>query len=123
MSRCITMLIFFLLISMCIIVSEVNAFIVNHSRKVANYRLTLRLTAERTDAAGGKDVKYDKEYYKGFLSSPIVNDDNRKLPLRENNNKSSTRGDGIEQALKLGGGVSVLLLLLILAFLKSNNVF
>jgi hypothetical protein len=54
-----------------------------------------------------------KEYYQGFFSSP----------LKDESVASSSRGDGVEQALKLGGSAMLFLTALTLAFLKSNNVF
>jgi hypothetical protein len=50
-----------------------------------------------------------KEYIQGFLSSPIQDET---LP---------ERGSGLGQALKLGGGVSVALILLVIGFLASNG--
>ena len=50
-----------------------------------------------------------KEYYKGFLERPL-------------HDESSTRGDGIDQALKLGSGVVVILTLLVALFLFSNGI-
>ena len=50
-----------------------------------------------------------KEYYTGFLSSPIQDE------------TVAERGNGLEQALKLGGGVLVVLAVLVVAFLASND--
>ncbi|KAG7359580.1 hypothetical protein IV203_034678 [Nitzschia inconspicua] len=49
------------------------------------------------------------EYLEGFLSSPIQD-----LTVAE-------RGNGLEQALKLGGGVAIVLILLVFGFLFSNG--
>jgi hypothetical protein len=50
-----------------------------------------------------------KEYLEGFISSPIQDD------------TVSERGSGLEQALKLGGGVALVLIALIFGFLASNG--
>ena len=50
-----------------------------------------------------------QEYYKGFLSSPIQDE------------TVAERGSGLEQALKLGGGVVVVLIVLVVGFLASNG--
>ena len=50
-----------------------------------------------------------QEYYKGFLSSPIQDE------------TVAERGSGLEQALKLGGGVIVVLIVLVVGFLASNG--
>jgi hypothetical protein len=50
-----------------------------------------------------------KEYYTGFLSSPIQDE------------TVAQRGNGLEQALKLGGGVVVVLAVLVVGFLASND--
>jgi hypothetical protein len=46
---------------------------------------------------------------KGFVSSPIQDE------------TVAERGSGLEQALKLGGGVSLVLVALVVAFLASNG--
>ena len=50
-----------------------------------------------------------KSYYKGFLASPVVD------------NTVAERGSGIEQAVKLGGVVTVSLGILVVGFLASNG--
>lgn len=50
-----------------------------------------------------------KEYYSGFLSSPIQDE------------TVAERGSGLEQALKLGGGVVLLLTALFVGFMASNG--
>lgn len=50
-----------------------------------------------------------KEYLEGFLSSPIQDE------------TVAERGSGLEQALKLGGGVTIVLVLLVVGFLASNG--
>lgn len=50
-----------------------------------------------------------KEYLGGFLSSPIQDE------------SVAERGSGLEQALKLGGTVTVVLLALFLGFMASNG--
>ena len=50
-----------------------------------------------------------KEYLEGFLSSPIQDDSVAK------------RGNGLEQALKLGGSVAAGLVVLLLVFMASNG--
>jgi hypothetical protein len=47
-----------------------------------------------------------KEYLNGFISTPIT---------------EQRDGDGLEQALKLGGGVTVGLVVLLLGFMASNG--
>ena len=51
------------------------------------------------------------EYYKGFFESPV------------DDNALEGRGDGLDQALKLGGTVGIVLVVLAVAFLKSNDIF
>jgi len=48
-------------------------------------------------------------YYKGFLESPVSED------------ALADRGDGLEQAAKLGGGAAALLALGVLGFMASNG--
>lgn len=66
--------------------------------------------ADKEDDLYSKDVTEtkvgSKEYYKGFLTTPV----------------NESRGDGIEQAVKLGVGAAGFLLVLTFAFLKSNNI-
>ena len=50
-----------------------------------------------------------KDYYSGFLSSPIQDE------------TVAERGSGLEQALKLGGGVVAVLVVLVAGFLASNG--
>jgi len=50
-----------------------------------------------------------KEYLGGFLSSPIQDE------------SVAERGSGLEQALKLGGTVTVVLVALVLGFMASNG--
>jgi len=50
-----------------------------------------------------------KEYYSGFLSSPIQDE------------TVAERGTGLEQALKLAGGVVLLLVVLVAGFMASNG--
>lgn len=50
-----------------------------------------------------------KEYLEGFLSSPIQD------------KTVAERGSGLEQALKLGGGVTIVLVLLVVGFFASNG--
>lgn len=50
-----------------------------------------------------------KEYYNGFLSSPIQDE------------TVAERGSGLEQALKLGGGVILVLIALVAGFMASNG--
>ncbi|KAJ1383985.1 hypothetical protein B484DRAFT_460139 [Ochromonadaceae sp. CCMP2298] len=52
-----------------------------------------------------------RKYYNGFFSSPLV----------DKSVASSSRGDGVEQAAKLGAGAALLLVGLTVAFLASNN--
>lgn len=50
-----------------------------------------------------------KEYYSGFLSSPIQDE------------TVAERGSGLEQAVKLGGGVVLVLVVLLAGFMASNG--
>ena len=50
-----------------------------------------------------------KSYYQGFLASPVVD------------KTVADRGSGVEQAVKLGGGVTVGLGILVLGFMASNG--
>jgi len=50
-----------------------------------------------------------KDYYGGFLSSPIQDE------------TVAERGSGLEQALKLGGGAVVVLVALVVGFMASNG--
>lgn len=50
-----------------------------------------------------------KEYYDGFISSPIQDE------------TVAERGSGLEQALKLAGGVVVVLVVLVAGFMASNG--
>ena len=50
-----------------------------------------------------------KDYYSGFLSSPIQDE------------TVAERGSGLEQALKLGGGVVLVLIVLFAGFMASNG--
>ena len=63
---------------------------------------------EEEDEQGQVEVG-TKEYYGGFLSSPIQDE------------TVAERGSGLEQALKLGGGVVVVLVVLVLGFMASNG--
>jgi hypothetical protein len=53
----------------------------------------------------GKTTVGSKEYYRGFLETPL----------------EDVRGDGMEQALKLGAGTVGVVVALMLAFLASNG--
>lgn len=50
-----------------------------------------------------------EKYLKGFLSSPIQDE------------TVTERGSGLEQALKLGGGITLILVVLVVGFLASNG--
>ena len=50
-----------------------------------------------------------KDYYDGFLSSPIQDE------------TVAERGSGLEQALKLGGGFAAVLAVLFVGFMASNG--
>jgi hypothetical protein len=52
-----------------------------------------------------------REYLEGFLSSPI----------RDDTVREGRRGSGLEQALKLGGSATMVLVLLFLGFMASNG--
>ena len=56
-----------------------------------------------------------KEYYRGFMESPL------NTPPGEDLAQSEDRGDGLEQALKLGGGAAALLAFLFVGFMASNG--
>ena len=59
-----------------------------------------------------------KEYLDGFLSSPIRQ---REDGVTSSPSSSSDRGDGLEQAIKLAGGVSLFLVVLVVGFMASNG--
>ena len=74
----------------------------------------LQLQSSSRDDNNNKEVDDkvevgSKEYLKGFVSSPIKDE------------TVAERGSGLEQALKLGGGVSLILIALVVAFLASNG--
>jgi hypothetical protein len=64
---------------------------------------------ENNDDEGDKVKVGSKEYLEGFISSPILDD------------SVAERGNGLEQALKLGGSVAAGLLVLFLGFMASNG--
>lgn len=61
------------------------------------------------DGDDDKVLVGSKEYLEGFISSPIQD------------STVPERGTGLEQALKLGGSVTIGLLLLFLGFMASNG--
>ena len=74
--------------------------------------LRLWENAENGESTNQDDEKVEvgsKEYMQGFLSSPIQDEN------------VAERGSGLEQALKLGGGVALVLVLLVVGFLASNG--
>jgi len=74
---------------------------------------TLTRLLDRTDDGDEKEGQPvevgSKEYYSGFLSSPIQDE------------TVAERGSGLEQALKLGGGVVLVLVVLLGGFMASNG--
>ncbi|KAJ1459709.1 hypothetical protein M885DRAFT_510914 [Pelagophyceae sp. CCMP2097] len=66
---------------------------------------------ESEDAAEGATKVGSKEYYEGFLESPIIDPS---LVERDPNG-------GLDQALKLGATASAVLALLFVGFMKSNG--
>ena len=69
-----------------------------------------RLFGEEQDGDAEEQVEVGtKEYYSGFLSSPIEDE------------TVAERGSGLEQALKLGGGAVLLLTALFVGFMASNG--
>ena len=72
-------------------------------------RMYLRAEADDGAETEGKVEVGSKEYLDGFLSSPIQDD------------SVAERGSGLEQALKLGGGVAAILVALFLGFMASNG--
>mmetsp|Transcript_24584 Transcript_24584/g.67857 ORF Transcript_24584/g.67857 Transcript_24584/m.67857 type:complete len:126 (+) Transcript_24584:175-552(+) len=104
------------------LVPEVDAFSIgNPSLCAASSRASFSATSKRGRAAlfdkpPGNDSNDDevvevgtKEYYSGFLSSPIQDE------------TVAERGTGLEQALKLAGGVVLLLVVLVAGFMASNG--
>lgn len=77
---------------------------------------------ERSSSNDDDDQKKDlvkvgtKEYLEGFISSPI-----RDSSSVSATSKSSDRGSGLEQAIKLAAGVSVLLIVAVAGFMASNG--
>jgi len=65
---------------------------------------------ENSNAEDKKVLVGSKDYYKGFFERPLKDE-------------SSTRGDGLDQALKLGAGATIFLLFMVFLFLLSNGVF
>ena len=73
-------------------------------------RKSTRLFDKQPDDNNDETVEVGtKEYYSGFLASPIQDE------------TVAERGSGLEQALKLAGGVVVLLVVLVAGFLASND--
>ena len=84
------------------------------------------MTDESEDNGGSGDT-YDKrdptlvkvgtkEYLDGFISSPI-----RASDPSPSASTTSDRGSGLEQAIKLAGGVSLFLIVAIVGFMASNG--
>jgi hypothetical protein len=66
--------------------------------------------SSRNDKDNDELVKVGtKEYLDGFISSPIRDE------------SVSERGSGLEQAIKLAGGVTAILVALVLGFMASNG--
>ena len=70
-------------------------------------RNILYLTEEESESKELTEVG-SQEYYKGFIQSSLKDD-------------SVDRGDGLDQALKLGLYTGGILILLVVAFLSSNG--
>jgi hypothetical protein len=64
---------------------------------------------KKTDGQDGKVQVGTKEYLEGFISSPIQD------------GTVQERGTGLEQALKLGGSVTIGLVLLFFGFMACNG--
>lgn len=94
-----------LVISLCVIV---KAFIPRIHRSAPS--LVLKSTPD-SDPTSELTQIGSKEYYEGFLKSD----------LRDDSTNNSERGDGLEQALKLGLYSAGVLGLLLLGFLASNG--
>mmetsp|Transcript_813 Transcript_813/g.1462 ORF Transcript_813/g.1462 Transcript_813/m.1462 type:complete len:131 (-) Transcript_813:44-436(-) len=85
--------------------------------------LHLRKPSMSLHALDGDDEKYDrvevgsKEYYKGFIESPLKPAEGGLDEV----DGDRFRQEGLEQALKLGGGATAVLALLFLGFMGSNG--
>lgn len=82
-----------------------------------NFRLRSSKNSDNKDDKQLTEIG-SKDYYKGFFSSPLVEQPGTSA---DNRARTSSRGDGVEQAIKLGGGVAVVLTLLTIVFLASNG--
>ena len=76
-----------------------------------NYKNSLKMSLDENSNTEDKKVLVgSKDYYKGFFERPLKDE-------------SSTRGDGLDQALKLGAGATIFLFFMVFLFLLSNGVF
>mmetsp|Transcript_19230 Transcript_19230/g.24769 ORF Transcript_19230/g.24769 Transcript_19230/m.24769 type:complete len:122 (+) Transcript_19230:174-539(+) len=117
-SRCLVAT-FIVLIVVATIVLEADSFVVPQQRHdvTLTEKWMARTTAKSvvlfaTEKEGGEKDKVQvgsREYMDGFLSSPIQD------------NSGTERGDGVEQAIKLGGSVAAILTLLFFGFMGSNG--
>lgn len=73
--------------------------------RLRSTRRTCRPHACDTEPPEGKTTVGSNEYYRGFLETPL----------------EDVRGDGMEQALKLGAGTVGVVVALTVAFLASNG--
>jgi hypothetical protein len=73
---------------------------------------TRTVVFEKETGDGDEKVQVrSKEYLEGFISSPI----------QDTGSTVQERGTGLEQALKLGGSVTIGLVLLFVGFMSSNG--
>lgn len=90
----------------------VRAFIIPRVHTTRRYPPSLVLKSGPDSEQGSDLTKVgSKEYYEGFLKSD----------LRDDSVNTSERGDGLEQALKLGLYTGGFLVLLVVGFLTSNG--
>lgn len=77
-----------------------------HDKLIPNEEFQLEDEKRNNDSKKNVVLVGSKEYLNGFISTPI---------------SEQRGGDGLEQALKLGGGVTVGLVVLFLGFMSSNG--
>ena len=96
--------------------SSAVAFLPGRGGIIASSQPTLtRTIAFQEKTTGDEDDRVvrvgSREYLEGFLSSPI----------RDDTVREGGRGSGLEQALKLGGSATIVLVFLFLGFMASNG--
>jgi hypothetical protein len=104
------------IISFIAAVFSVNSFGAKSNLRRLSTTTSSQGIQARTTLFGTKDDSEEKvrvgskEYLEGFLSSPI-----------QDSTVPGERGNGLEQAVKLGGGAAVVLAILVFVFMSSNG--